>query len=93
MSPPAAASRPRRAGLHRATARGGKLRSPADSIAATAGGSYVDEMRQIDFETEAQVLEIGLRRPPPSIEGQFQFGDEVSTSLDCGVNAERVDHL
>jgi GntR family transcriptional regulator len=55
---------------------GSFARQPTRSLPRSAAGSYVDEMRQIDFETEAQVLEFGLRRTPPSIEGQFEFGDE-----------------
>ena len=55
---------------------GSFARQPTRTLRRSAAGSYADEMRQIDFETEAQVLEFGLRRTPPPIEGQFEFGDE-----------------
>jgi GntR family transcriptional regulator len=34
---------------------------------ATAGGSYLDNLRQVEFETEVDVIECGVRPLPPAI--------------------------
>jgi GntR family transcriptional regulator len=38
---------------------------------AHPGGSYMDELRQTEFETEVVVLDIGVRRPPAAIGRQL----------------------
>jgi GntR family transcriptional regulator len=41
------------------------------------GGSVMDELRQTQFETEAEVLEFGLRPPPPAVADKVQFDGDA----------------
>jgi GntR family transcriptional regulator len=41
------------------------------------GGSVMDELRQTQFETEAEVLEFGLRTPPPAVADKVQFDGDA----------------
>lgn len=41
------------------------------------GGSYVDELRQTQFETDVEVIEFGLRPPPTSVGQQLGSSDPM----------------
>jgi GntR family transcriptional regulator len=42
-----------------------------------AGGSYMDELRQVEFETEVDVLEYGIRTAPRAIAERLGSGDQA----------------
>jgi GntR family transcriptional regulator len=52
---------------------------PAD--VSSAGSSYIDGLRQTQFETEVDVVEIGLRRPPRAIAEALEMRFETSGAL------------
>lgn len=56
---------------------GSFVRRPPGSTRRSAGGSYMDELRQTEFETEAQVLELGIRPTPPAIAGKLELGERT----------------
>jgi GntR family transcriptional regulator len=47
-----------------------------DTLPVT-GGSYVDELRQIQFESDVEVIEFGLRPPPMSVGQQLGSADPM----------------
>ena len=55
---------------------GSFARQPAASVRRSASGSYMDELRQTEFETEAEVLEFGLRSTPRAVSDELELGDE-----------------
>jgi GntR family transcriptional regulator len=50
-------------------------RAPADL--PVAGGSYMDGLRQAQFETEVDVLELGSRRPPRPVADALETSGEL----------------
>src|SRR5271166_4698210 len=55
---------------------GSFARQPAAPVRRPASGSYMDELRQTEFETQAEVLELDLRPAPPAVSGTLDLGDE-----------------
>ncbi|WP_319451767.1 MULTISPECIES: GntR family transcriptional regulator [unclassified Mycobacterium] len=45
------------------------------------GGSYLDEMRQVEFETEVEVLEFGVRAVPRPVAEQLRSDDRALHAL------------
>lgn len=56
---------------------GSFARRPAGSLRPATTGSYLDELRQTEFETRAEVLEFGIRRTPVAVTGKVDLGDEA----------------
>jgi GntR family transcriptional regulator len=42
-----------------------------------AGGSYLDNMRQVEFETEVDVIERGIRALPPAVRARWDSRDSA----------------
>jgi GntR family transcriptional regulator len=55
---------------------GSFARRPAAPVSRTASGSYMDELRQTEFETAAEVLELDLRPTPRSVSEKVELSDE-----------------
>lgn len=56
---------------------GSFVRSPLPSIPQPTSGSYRDEMGQIHFETEVEVLEFDVRKAPPAIAEKLGVAADV----------------
>ena len=56
---------------------GSFVRQARSSKRPTTGGSYMDEMRQTQFETQAQVIEIGMRPVPGAVAAQLDLGADA----------------
>ena len=56
---------------------GSFVRRTRSSKRPTTGGSYMDEMRQTQFETQAQVIEIGMRPVPRAVAAQLDLGADA----------------
>ncbi len=55
---------------------GSFARQPVASVRRSASGSYLDELRQTEFETQAEVLEFDFRPTPPAVSRRLDLGDE-----------------
>jgi GntR family transcriptional regulator len=56
---------------------GSFVREHDSSEPSSAGRSYMDELRQTQFETEVEVVEHGMRRPPRAIAEALGASDEL----------------
>lgn len=56
---------------------GSFVREHAPSEPSSTGGSYMDELRQTQFETEVDVVELGRRRPSRAIAEALRTSDEL----------------
>jgi GntR family transcriptional regulator len=56
---------------------GSFVRAPHSSDPQPASGSYLDEMGQIEFETEVEVLECDVRKAPPAIADKLRMARDV----------------
>lgn len=56
---------------------GSFVRNPHPPVQHAATGSYLDELRQIQFETETEVLEFDVRQTPPAIADKLGLPGQV----------------
>jgi GntR family transcriptional regulator len=56
---------------------GSFVRHPTESVRRGPGGSYMDGLRQTEFETEADVLEFGVRPAPAVVGAKAELGGEA----------------
>ena len=66
---------------------GSFVREHAPSEPVSAGRSYMDGLRQTQFETEVDVVELDTRRPPRPVAEALELPASCCTSFGCGASA------